>query len=270
MVTNLRCRSALIPPPANFEIERVPAGIYRLEARSSGYSELTVNVAGNLDGLQMHMAPKMPIPVSVRTESTGGSTPANRQTSGDGQRAVPIYFLLRKSVSDREAAIAGPEQDSDGNHLVVSVPPGRYHADITSLTATYVQAAHYGNVDLLQDDLIVSPGTAPRPIEIVLRDDGATLNVKVPSADSMTPSYVVVLPESAPTQVRVINVFGTTEAGIAELAPGNYKLFAFDSIEQIEFRNPEVLDQYSSKAAKITLNVRSQASTTLELIHTEE
>ena len=54
------------------------------------------------------------------------------------------------------------------------------------------------------------------------------------------------------------------------LAPGDYKLFAFDSVEQIEFRNPEVLDQYSSKAVQVTLTARGKANATLELVHTEE
>ena len=123
---------------------------------------------------------------------------------------------------------------------------------------------------MLKDELIVSPGTMPRPIEVVLRDDSATLTVKIPSADSNASSTVVMLPQAAPGQLRVISIYGNTEAGVPGLAPGDYKLFAFDSVDQIEFRNPEVLDQYSSKSVQVTLTARGKANATLELVHTEE
>ena len=248
-----------------FEIERVPAGTYRLEARGSGYSDLVLNVAGNLNDVHLQLNPKMPIPISVRTEFTGTNTPPIPQMNGE----VPVYILLRKTGYDQGPVVAGMEKGSDGSH-VVNAPPGRYYADLQPLNGSYVQAAHYGDIDLLKDELIVSPGTMPRPIEVVLRDDSATLTVKIPSADSNASSTVLMLPQAPPGQLRIIHIYGNTEAGVPGLAPGDYKLFAFDSVEQIEFRNPEVLDQYSSKSVQVMLTARGKANATLELVHTEE
>jgi hypothetical protein len=39
----------------------------------------------------------------------------------------------------------------------------------------------------------------------------------------------------------------------ATLAPGDYRVLAFPAVEGLEFRNPEVLSPYLSKAVRVTL-----------------
>jgi hypothetical protein len=57
---------------------------------------------------------------------------------------------------------------------------------------------------------------------------------------------------------------------LGKLAPGEYLVFAFDRINDIEYSNPEVLQNYSSQAAHITLSANQRAKVALELIHTGE
>src|SRR5207302_8907801 len=55
-------------------------------------------------------------------------------------------------------------------------PPGSYGVEIDPNGMLYVQSPTSGPTELLQSDLSIPAGSAPQPIEITLRDDGASLN----------------------------------------------------------------------------------------------
>jgi len=48
------------------------------------------------------------------------------------------------------------------------------------------------------------------------------------------------------------------------LAPGDYKLLAFDTLDGLEFRNPETIGPYLSKAAAITLHANEIGTINVE------
>lgn len=252
-----------------FEIERVPAGTYRLQTSGPDQGELTLHVTGNLNGVRLFMQPRTVIPVIVRNEATGNSSLPEMKAAPD-PHGLPLSFIVRKSGQDSATYVTGLEQRADGPP-VVHVPPGRYAAEIyASIFNEYVHSARYGETDLLRDELVVQPGAAARPIEVVLRDDSSTLNLKIsPSAPGAFVA-VVLLPEAAPRQIRMMPAPASSEVSIPYLPPGDYKVFAFDSVEQIEYRNPDVLNQYSSKAARVTLTPSGKATASLDLIHTGE
>jgi hypothetical protein len=54
------------------------------------------------------------------------------------------------------------------------------------------------------------------------------------------------------------------------IAPGAYKVFAFDAIDSVDYRNPESLAQYASRAASVTVAPNGTASVNVELIRTGE
>jgi hypothetical protein len=54
------------------------------------------------------------------------------------------------------------------------------------------------------------------------------------------------------------------------LAPGDYTVYAFDRDENLEYRNPEVLSSYSSRAAHVTLAPNAKTNIVLDLIRVEE
>ena len=132
----------------------------------------------------------------------------------------------------------------------------------------HIDSIRCGSSDLTKEELVVGAGQQ-EPIEVVLRDDSATLTVKIPSADSNASSTVVMLPQAAPSQLRVISIYGNTEAGVPGLAPGDYKVFAFDSNDPIEYTNPDVLARYASQATRVSLAPHANTTITLNLIHAE-
>ena len=261
------------PADGRFEIQGVPAGNYRLEARGDNRGELPLHVSGTLNGVHVVLRPKTSIPVIIRNEAT--RAPEMKLENFGPHHGIPISLMAHRSDLEHDFTSTGLEQHSDDGPPALNVEPGKYAVDLSVLYGgVYVQSARYGDIDLLREELIVQPA-APRPIEVVLRDDGANLQIKIAGAERNATSSVVVVPEAAPNQLKVAHVGGDGEGGfvmgfINGLAPGDYKVFAFDSIETMEFRNPEVLKQYNAKAAQVSLTSGMSSNVSVELIHTSQ
>jgi hypothetical protein len=165
---------------------------------------------------------------------------------------------------------AEPDSDDPASLAVRGVMPGKYRLDVSPMVVAYVSTARSGSTDLLREELIVPAGGTVPPIEVVLRDDGATMKVHV-QADAPGPAVILLLPQSSPLQQPpVLGVDASGEREYGGLAPGEYAVLAFDSIEGVEYRNPDFLAAYLSKAARVTLAANTTTSVSVELIHREE
>jgi hypothetical protein len=79
----------------------------------------------------------------------------------------------------------------------------------------------------------------------------------------------LLFPEFAPNEPLVnLDIGATGNRAFRGLPPGNYKVFAFDSVEELEYGNPEVMAKYNAKAATVTVTAGESATVTVELIHT--
>ena len=64
---------------------------------------------------------------------------------------------------------------------------------------------------------------------------------------------------------RVVRGVGN-EFSVSGLAPGEYLVFAFDSIDGMEYGNPDAFAPYASQAAHITLTGNQRGQVSLDLI----
>ncbi|MBZ5521714.1 MAG: carboxypeptidase-like regulatory domain-containing protein [Acidobacteriia bacterium] len=261
-----------------FEINGVPPGAYVIEGyrrrtgnNNSGptlYGELPVNVTGNMTGLHLTMRPLLPVPISVRVEST--SPPAEGQTDAASiARSVRVQFHSTDSAfRDNQSSF---EARDDRQMLEVrDLFPGAYAVEVNAWGRWYVQSARSGSVNLLRDPLVVPRNAGVEPIELVLRDDGGTIAGTV-RAEKPESAVVLVVPESAPTQPpQMVTADRSGHFTVDRLAPGNYRVFAFDSVEQLEYSNPQVLRQYDFRAARVSIAAGGAADATVDLIQVSE
>ena len=163
-------------------------------------------------------------------------------------------------------------RSSSGAYSVVlqNVDPGKYSVDLIPHGAWYVQSAQYGQTNLLNDNLSIASAGQAYPMEIVLRDDSATLTGTVKSSDG-TAAQATVLAVSEPAS----NLSPKTTRSSAQngftlngLAPGEYLVYAFDYADGIEYANPNVLQAYASQAAHVTLSPNQKTQVALDLIRT--
>ena len=107
---------------------------------------------------------------------------------------------------------------------------GAYVASLVSGTQNLSQGA----------ELIVRPGTPPEPLEIMLRSDGGSVAGTIDESAEVADGAGVVLAPLAGGEARLAEISQRNFA-FNDLAPGDYRVYLFKDVENIEYRNPEVL-----------------------------
>jgi len=260
--------------PGTFEITSVPAGAYVVEGRTRRnkgvnlYGEMPVNVTGNTSGLRLTVGPVLPAPITARAESvTPSQEPAT--DAATVERSLRVQFRsLESAFRDNQSSFEMRENSPvlEARDLL----PGSYVVEVNAWGRWYVQSARSGSVNLLREPLVVPGVGHVSPIELVLRDDGATVTGTVKAASPET-TTVLIVADFAPMQTPVtLNPDHSGHFSAVNLAPGSYKVYAFDSVEQLEYANPLVLREYDARAARVNLSAAGAADVSLDLIQLGE
>jgi hypothetical protein len=270
-----------------FDVRGLPAGTYVLKAFSQSApnqpvrAETRLNVASNIFNFNLALGPAISIPVSVHQESRTPAVDTIPANSG-GLNATPPPLSVRllgnePGMADSYSTLEGPPAAQ--KVVLRNVEPGKYTVDLMPQNSWYVQSAEYGQTNLLGDDLALMAGGSALPIEVVLRNDGASLEATVsPRDDHNLPATVVAIREGSPKAApRIANCIPPGEASaenagvtIDSLPPGQYLVLAFDHAENLEYSNPDVLQEYLSQAVRVTLIAGQTTKIKLDLISTEE
>lgn len=248
----------------------VPGGRHTLRASAEvegrvWQATVPLNIASNTSGIPITLGMRLPLTVNVETEFGFGHT-ESAVPSGATVRLVstaaslnPIEFAA-KQVGIRNTSameIDGPE-------------PGNYSVEINPFGA-YVKAATSGSIDLLQEDLVVPEGGRLASIEILLSKGGGQVAGSVKLRDHESGATVLLVPERGSTKtIRTVVTEETGEFQFEQVRPGDYFLFAFDRIDDLEYRNVDVLRNYQSSAIHVSVLPTQLVRVSLELIHLVE
>ena len=265
------------PELGTFTLRGLPAGSYILRAVASGdeqqlVAEQKVNVASNVESVQLALAPAVSIAVNVQLQKRGTAGTANDAPRGGpvpiGESSPPISVMLISSQPSTQEAFSSFEQQDGRNVLrIQNVNPGTYSVKLSPQPPWYVQSATYGQTNVLYDDITVAPGQR-YPLDIVLRDDSASLTIGFKGSQNASEQRAAVVLVPQPPSKIAPTVFNgiTTTYTASGLAPGEYLVFAFDHLDKIEYSNSDVLAAYVSQAAHVVLSPNQTAQTSLDLI----
>jgi hypothetical protein len=251
-----------------FKLEGLPAGSYVVRAISQAEgqpmrADRLVNVAANVEDLRLALAPSVSIPIVVRMDSRS----SNVSTSIRLHDRPPISVRLLPADANTPESSSTVQRGSSAM-VLQNVDPGTYTAELIPQVPWYVQSATYGQSNLLYDDIVVAGGQS-YPMEIVLRDDSASLSGTIKRSDAnQPPATVVVVPQPAGKMPPHVVRGAGNDFSVSGLAPGEYLVFAFDSIDGMEFSNPDAFGPYASQAAHITLTGNQRGQVSLDLIQT--
>lgn len=257
-----------------FDVDSVPPGGYVVKAFSQGgpdqplRGEAHLNVVASVENLHLVLGPAISIPVVVRMESRASSNPGTGAAATQGP-PLSVRLLSTDPTAPESYSIV---RNNSGTYSAVlqNVEPGKYSVDLIPWSTWYVQSAQYGQTNLLYDDLSIASAGQIYPMEIVLRDDGATLTGTVKSPDGTgAQATVVAVPEPA-SRVSAKVAYSSLQNGFTfnGLAPGEYLIYAFDYADRLEYSNPDVLQAYASQAAHVTLAPNQKTQVVLDLIRT--
>jgi hypothetical protein len=280
-------------------IGSLPNGTYTVHAVTYGPTALSgmanITVAGGAVSHQMvTLSPSNSIAVSVREEFQHAQGPSTMTVSDQFGRSftanerrpnyLQVTLVPAEGFGNRPEIYLRPPAGPEDEALVLeNVTPGRYRVRVDS-GAGFVSSVTSGGTDLQRQMLVVGAGAVLPPIEVTVRDDGAEVDGTVEGADgtetagTRMPSTgqfqgtVYFLPmDSTGGQLKQAFVFQEGKFQVQQLAPGTYRVLAFDRPqEDFEYANEEFMRPYVSKAQIINVVPGQKVQLRLALIPSDE
>ncbi|HEY2460303.1 MAG TPA: carboxypeptidase regulatory-like domain-containing protein [Candidatus Acidoferrum sp.] len=155
---------------------------------------------------------------------------------------------------------------------LANISEGTYRAQVFGQSKDcYIKDVQYAGSSALQAGFSVVRG-AISPLEITISSKGARLQGTVSDADGLpSPGVWVVLVPDAPRRSRyeLYKYQSTDQYGHFDLhgiAPGDYKLFSWEEVENDAWQDPEFLQPFETKGEKISVQDNDQKTLSLTAI----
>ncbi|HUK46873.1 MAG TPA: carboxypeptidase-like regulatory domain-containing protein [Terriglobales bacterium] len=260
------------PTTGAFEGE-VPAGSYTLQATEwtrdakPRRAEIPLNVSSDMSGVVLALGTMLPIPITVTTENMKHEA---IEAHPPFQSSLVNVHLIRIGDQLGNTETWSSFQGAPNPSLVIpNAEPGTYSVEFMPNSPWYVQSAQCGATDLLREPLTISAGAQTPPIEVVLRNDGATVTGQVGNGQTNQFATVLLVPdEGSGMQIKSGDTIGPNlQFRFADVAPGGYSVLAVDHARALEYRNRDVLGQYLSRAAHVTLDPNGKETVPVDLVN---
>jgi hypothetical protein len=208
------------------------------------------------------LQPTPAIPVIVNRPAVSASASQNSSSPpADQGSGVQVQLLPTNNAINERFYSAPRPSDPQGPLFVQGVHPGNYKVVVQAFGTECVESVSAGNIDLMHNDLLISPGSQPPPITISLRNDCATITGTVHSENQNALAFILLVPDSAPAEPKLFPTQVNQNFVFAGLSPGTYRVWAFSNVTGLEYANPDALRDYPGQQ----LNLGANQKTTLNL-----
>lgn len=251
-------RPANITPDGHFDVSGVTPGSYMLatdywEAGTRLTARVPVEVGGSdVDGIAVHLEQGVSLNGNIRTESASGKTLPSQ----------PWSLNLRSS----DPTLGGGQLKWGKDHTsftIADATPGTYGIEGNPPPPFYIKAATLGGRDLIHDAVPVAESGGQ--LEIVLSDDSGSIDGTVQDSDGQPPARATVMVLQEGKLPRNITAGADGHFKLANLAPGDYKVYAWDDIQQVEYADPDWMQRMGGKAQSVTISPGQSAMLKLDL-----
>jgi hypothetical protein len=247
---------------AVYRIPEVSPASYTLEIQSNPRDIQTVDVDildKDIDLGTVAIQPKATITIEGRVTFAGG---------------VPttLNVILRpENLPSFASGQAAPDAQGETAFSIPRLSVGTYRVGTSFLPDRYLLAARYNGRDVLGSGLSVESNSAGK-LELVI--DGppgsASGTVRDNRDEPASDAFVVLVP--APDRRGNADLYSTVMSdqlgrfSFAKITPGEYSLFAWESMQPNAYRNAEWLKEYELHAVRITVDKGSKVTSTLRVI----
>lgn len=263
---------APIPSPVisdgRFEISRVPPGRYVLGAWSpatntSRFFGTTVVDVSTADANDVTIA------INANVAVTGTLTLDGRApVAADGFLSVQL-----QSASPGTPGLGAQRVQPDGTFTIPNVYPGRYRFRVLQAGKfPWVKSARWGSEEVATTPMVIEGEPAGRTLAIDIGTKTAAVDVTVLDAQRRPASgiLVVAVPDAA-RRGRTANYKGaSTDAQgrvrLADLAPGEYRIFATTDIPLSDWQDPDVLRRFEARGELVRLTEAGTAAVTITVL----
>jgi protocatechuate 3,4-dioxygenase beta subunit len=250
----------------SFEMAGVTPGAYRLlvnsfaEGRPKVIGNMKINVGNsNVDGIVVTPMPTISFQGKVIVE--GDKTLVNlKQVRIQAQSD----FGFNQPVQVAE----------DGTFILKDLSPEKYRITIGQQASAYLKAINLGGQDVKDTGLDLTSGGGGG-LEVILSTKIAKVEGMVEKQKQEdAPGTIIVAKVNADSTLQFINLTARVEDSgkftLANLPPGEYKVFAFEEVETATASDPEFLKKFEDRAGNVKIGEGESKSVTLKQIRYAE
>lgn len=283
--TITRGPSATVDENGNFTIDGVFPGDYLLGAfefgGDNGESPRHAEFPIKVDGIDLK-------DVNLTLEDSGrASMQGTMRIDGDNARH-PRFDSLRIGMLPAEDSAGNAEFIGQGGYAAVGrdgtirldkVAPGKYVVSITAEGSGwedfYTKSVQIGGRDVTDSIVSFSANRGVVPISIAVGIDGAYVEGTVTDENNnpVANATVIGVPEQAlRSQFDLYQRAGTDQTGhfrLRGIKPGTYSFYAWNTMEDESYMDPEFLARYESSRVDLSLNPKDHQTLHLTALSTD-
>jgi protocatechuate 3,4-dioxygenase beta subunit len=266
---------AQVKPDGSFEMSRVQPGAYYLIAQRMGrgggggpgggiVGKTMVDVtSSDITGLLVPLTEPLTVSGTVKVEG--------QQSAG-----IQRLSLTLTSADGTPSGSPGGRVAATGAFSIVSVFPDRYYLNVSGLPeGAYVKSVKLANQEVADKGIDLTNFRTAAALDVVLSPNGATLEGAVTADDKpATGSYVAVLADPLRPEQPYLNKFATADQDgkftIRGLAPGSYRVYAWEEPQAELSRDPGLAKPYEQKAVKVKLEEGATERIELKVLRAED
>jgi hypothetical protein len=157
--------------------------------------------------------------------------------------------------------------------VLQNIPPGKFRINVAGFPPQYyLKSATLDGADVLENGLTLMAGEPPGKLALFLSLDGGSIQGTVLDEDGkpVAGAVVALIPdqphrdrEDLYSNVRTNSMGQFTMPG---LAPGDYKLFAWEDLERHSVEDPDFVRLFEDRGKEVEVHAREQQQVQLQVI----
>jgi hypothetical protein len=261
--------NAQVRPDGTFEFRGVRPGSYYLVAQrfteqQPQMTRVPLQVGNsNLDGVEFALQPAMEVTGEVRLPDDATIKPS--------QVSVTLF--------PKDFSMFGPMQNArvndDGTFVLKNVMPDTYRVVANVGGPLFLRSVQIGQQEAPNREITIVAG-APPVLTLILSSGVGEVTGRVTAESQTSPEgtmVVLVPPEDKRTQQDLYRTAMVDASGaftVKAVPPGDYSIYAFDTVEPGAWQDPEFLSRFDGKAKKIAVRERETATAEVSVLKTAE
>ena len=260
-----------VQPDGTFDIRNVPPGSYILTSQSFDgtnrlYARMPIEVGeSHVENVVLQFQPSFNMQGRLRYEGT------------PPQQAPNLRLMLRSSEDPMGMGSASALVKEDGSISLMNVFADRFQINTFGLPqGAYLKSVRLGDQEVLESGLDLTAGPTSAVLDVLVsmsagQITGAVTNDK---NEQVSGAIVTLVPDSKRAKMEFLFKQATTDQAGAfvlnSVAPGDYKVYAWEEIDPQAWRDPEFVKPYDKLGKAVTIRERSMENIQLKRIPAEQ